>query len=63
MYSRACQRVHEIDPVADLGISGYGADLRIGEVLHQPSDGIVRDDAVGVDADVDLFVGLIRARS
>ena len=46
----------EVDAVADLGVAGYGADLRIGEVRDEVRDGIVRDDGVGVDADVDLLV-------
>ena len=46
----------EVDAIADLGVSCDGSDLRIREVRHEIAYGIVRDDAVGIDADVDLFV-------
>ena len=46
----------EIDAVADLDVAGDGGDLRIGEVRDEAGDGVFGDDAVGVDADVDLFV-------
>ena len=49
----------EVDAVADLGVAGDGADLRVGEVADEAGDGVVRDDAVGVDADVDLFVDVL----
>ena len=48
----------QVDAVAHLGVAGDRADLRVGEVADQVGDGVVRDDAVGVDADVDLLAGL-----
>ncbi len=53
----------EIDAVADLGVAGDGADLRVGEVRNKACDGVGGDDGVGVDADVDLFVESARVRS
>ena len=49
----------EVDAVADLGVAGDGADLGVGEVADEVGDGVVGDDAVGVDADVDLFVDVL----
>ncbi len=45
----------EVDAVADLGVSGDGADARVLEVGDELGDGVGGDDGVGVDADVDLF--------
>ena len=53
----------EVDAVADFGVSGDGADLGIGEVRDEAGDGVVSDDSVGVDADVDLFVDRFQGRS
>ena len=49
----------EVHAVADLGVAGDGADAGVGEVADEAADGVVGDDAVGIDADVDLFVGLL----
>ena len=53
----------EVDAVADLGVAGDGADVGVGEVADEAVDGVVGDDAVGVDADVDLLVDVVRGRS
>ena len=45
----------EIDAVADLGVSGDGADERVLEVGNELADGVGGDDGVGVDADIKLF--------
>ena len=55
MYSRACQRVHEIDAIADLRISGEGSDARIFEVGNQVADGVGGDDGVCIDTDKYFF--------
>ncbi len=46
----------EVDAVADLGVAGDGTDVRVGEVADHAGDGVVRDDAVGVDTDVNLLL-------
>src|SRR5580658_4194691 len=48
----------EVHAIADLGVAGDGADLWVGKVRHKAADGIVRDDAVGIDAHIDRCVGL-----
>ena len=53
----------EVDAIADFGITGDGSNLRIGEVRDQAGNCVVSDDAVGVDADVDLFVDEVQGRS
>ena len=48
----------QVDSVTHLGVAGHGPDLRVGEVGNQVGDGVARDDAVGVDTDVDILAGL-----
>ncbi len=50
----------QVHAIAHLGIAGHRADLRIGKVADQARDRVVRDHAVGVDADIDLFVDLLQ---
>src|SRR6185437_1833280 len=45
----------QLDLVADLGVACDRADLRIGAVRDEPGDGVVGDDRIGVDADVDIL--------
>ena len=49
----------EVDAVADFGVAGDGADARVGEVGDEAGDGVVGDDAVGVDADIDGLFGRV----
>ena len=53
----------QVHAIADLGVACHCADLRVGEVADQFGDGVVRDDSIGIDADVDLFVDRSKAQS
>src|SRR6266702_117274 len=49
----------QVDAIAYLGIACYGANLRIREMAHQVGYSIVGDHAIGIDADVDIFLRAI----
>ena len=51
----------EVDPVADLGVAGDRADLRIGEPAGEPRDRLRLELGVGVERDDDLAVGELEA--
>src|ERR1700753_528519 len=59
MYSRACQRVHRLTRLPTLALPATAPMGGVGEVGHEALDGVVGDDAVGVDADVDLLVDVL----
>ena len=59
MYSSACQRVHRLTRLPTLALPATAPIVGVGEVGDEALDGVVGDDAVGVDADVDLLVDVL----
>src|SRR5262249_32903721 len=50
-----------VDAIADFDVTGHGANARVGEVPHQPLNGVLGEDRVGIEGDDDLAGGLLDA--